>query len=115
MSFDLLKAFFLGVVEAEEMLHQEKVAGGGDRQELGQALDHAEDERLEKVEQHATAPPEDRTRQAGSKRDTSRVAATGHPEISPRSAFPASLTSEQRGRANIAQIASVRAAGGGAT
>ena len=38
------------VVEAEEVLHQQQMAGRGDRQELGQALDHAEDEGLEKVE-----------------------------------------------------------------
>ena len=40
------------VVEAEEVLHQQQMAGRGHRQEFGQALDDAEDERLEKVECH---------------------------------------------------------------
>src|SRR5882757_1996613 len=40
------------VIEAEEALHQQEVSGGGHRQELGQPLDHAEDERLEKIERH---------------------------------------------------------------
>ena len=38
------------VVEAEEALHQQQVPGRGHRQELGQALDDAEDEGLEKIE-----------------------------------------------------------------
>ena len=40
------------VVEAEEALDQEEMPGRGHRQELGQALDDAEDEGLEKVERH---------------------------------------------------------------
>ena len=44
------------IVEAEEALHQQQVAGGGDRKEFGQALDNAEDECLEKVEGHDDAP-----------------------------------------------------------
>ena len=41
------------VGEAEEVLDQQQVAGRRDRQELGQALDDAEDDRLDEVEGHA--------------------------------------------------------------
>ena len=38
------------VAPAEEVLHQQKVSGRGDGQEFGQALDHAEDRRLDQVD-----------------------------------------------------------------
>ena len=41
------------VVEAEEVLEQQQVAGRRDGQEFGQALDHAEHDGLDQVEQHA--------------------------------------------------------------
>src|SRR3974390_710447 len=40
------------VIETEEALRQEKMAGRGYRQELGQSLDHAEKECLEKLKGH---------------------------------------------------------------
>ena len=40
------------VVEAEKMLDQQQMSGRGDREKLGQALNHAEDERLENIEEH---------------------------------------------------------------
>ena len=43
------------VVEAEEVLEQQQMAGRRDRQELGQPLDHAENDGLEEVE-HDGAP-----------------------------------------------------------
>src|SRR5262249_13212874 len=81
------------IVEAEEVLDQEQVAGRGHRQELGQALDDAEDEGLEKIEQHD-----------GLRKEGVAPRSTGRGR-SGRRGFPASLTSEQRGRANIAQVA----------
>ena len=47
---ECLAEFF--VIEAEEALHQKQVTGGRYRQEFGQSLDHAEDECLEKIEEH---------------------------------------------------------------
>ena len=49
------------VAPAEEVLHQQQVPGGGDRQEFGQALDHTEHRRLDQVDigregMHASAP-----------------------------------------------------------
>ena len=38
------------VVQAEEMLHQQQMAGRGDRQEFGEALDQAEHRRFDKIE-----------------------------------------------------------------
>ena len=38
------------VAPAEEMLHQQQMAGGGHRQKFGQAFDDAQDGRLEQVE-----------------------------------------------------------------
>jgi hypothetical protein len=35
------------VVEVEQVAGEDQVAGAGDRQELGEAFDHAEDQRLE--------------------------------------------------------------------
>ena len=43
------------VVEAEETLDQQQMPGRGHRQELGQTLDDAEDEGLEKVESHSSS------------------------------------------------------------
>src|SRR5438132_1278798 len=40
------------LVEAEEMADQQQMPGGGYWDELGQALDHAEEYRLEKIKQH---------------------------------------------------------------
>ena len=40
------------VGEAEEALHQQQMAGGRDGNELGEALDDAEDDRLDNVEGH---------------------------------------------------------------
>jgi len=36
------------VIEVEQVAGEDQVAGAGDRQEFGQAFDHAEDQRLEK-------------------------------------------------------------------
>ena len=38
------------VAPAEEVLHQQQMAGRGHRQEFGQALDDAEDGRLDEIE-----------------------------------------------------------------
>ena len=37
------------VARAEQLAGEDQVAGARDRQELGQALDHAEDQRLKKI------------------------------------------------------------------
>jgi hypothetical protein len=36
------------IVEVEQVAGQDQVSGAGDRQEFGQAFDHAEDQRLQK-------------------------------------------------------------------
>ena len=82
------------IVESEKALHQEEVAGRGHRQELGQPLNHTEDEGLEQVEQHDGS--------AARGREVPRRSRRGR---SGRCAFPASLTLGQRERANIAQVA----------
>src|SRR5262249_8368000 len=83
------------IVEAEKVLDQEEVPSRGHWQELGQALDDAEDEGLEKLKRHDGAP---RAKRQIAPRSTAR----GRPG---RRGFPASLPSEQGGRANIAQVA----------
>ena len=40
------------VAEAEELLQQQQMAGRGDRKELGQPFDDAEDDCLEEIERH---------------------------------------------------------------
>ena len=44
------------VAEAEEVLHQQQMAGRGHRQEFGQALDDAEHDRLDQVDMRASWP-----------------------------------------------------------
>ena len=48
------------VVEAEEVLEQQQVAGRRNGEKFGQALDHAENDGLEQVEQHAEGSEEAR-------------------------------------------------------
>ena len=48
------------VVEAEKVADQQQMAGRGDRNELGQAFDDAEEYGLDHVQRHGRAPLRDR-------------------------------------------------------
>src|SRR5262249_17486227 len=75
---------------AEELVDQEQVPGRRDRQELGQALDHAENDGLQEIKRHRGTPR--------------RVRGTiRRPVARPRRAFPLTSTSWQRKSLKIAQ------------
>ena len=83
------------VVETEEALDQKEMPGRGHRQELGQALDDAEDECLEQLERHD-----------GLRRQMERKTAAQRQARKVREMrFSRIINLGQRGSANIAQVA----------
>src|SRR5262249_26977939 len=80
----------IGVVETEEPLHQQQMAGRGHREKYRESLDHAEKESLQQIDWHRRTPQSDCDEKAPARLRRSR-----------KSAFAASLTPEQRRRANM--------------